>query len=371
MKLLNKYENGNYTVKIYDDGTKIRETKDDFFDAEFPDNIDVCITRKCSQNCPFCYEGCTHDGEHAELFDENDEPHWEWMKHLHSGTEMALNGNDLDHPQLEQFLKFLKRKGVIANITVNQKQFENNFDKLFEWTNNELIWGLGISLQHFTYDFNEMCKWFPNIVIHTIFGVTPIEEYMAMERRNYRVLILGYKNKNRGMDWINKRAHGEWFGNVKSEQFKDYIVKIANDDNLFKAVSFDNLALTQLDIKNLLFTDKDKEWEEMYQGDDGSHTFYIDLVEGKFAKDSTQTTLFDIGNKTLEQMMQYVKWLKDTSVEIDEKIYKRGRERFFGTFGKEYAENLLKNFTEQLVNNSKDLDPNFQQLVNENFWDLV
>ena len=26
MKLLGEYENGNYNVKIYDDGTKIRET---------------------------------------------------------------------------------------------------------------------------------------------------------------------------------------------------------------------------------------------------------------------------------------------------------------------------------------------------------
>ena len=44
MKLLGKYNNGNYTVSLFDDGTKIRETEADFFDAEFPENIDCKIT---------------------------------------------------------------------------------------------------------------------------------------------------------------------------------------------------------------------------------------------------------------------------------------------------------------------------------------
>lgn len=49
-------------------------------------------------------------------------------------------------------------------------------------------------------------------------------------------------------------------------------------------VSFDNLALEQLAVKSLL---SKEEWEQFYAGDDGSHTFYIDMVERKFAKSST------------------------------------------------------------------------------------
>ena len=30
-----------------------------------------------------------------------------------------------------------------------------------------------------------------------------------------------------------------------------------------------------------------EEWEEFYDGDDGTHTFYIDMVERKFAASST------------------------------------------------------------------------------------
>lgn len=307
MSLLARYKNGNYHVEIFDDGTKFRETPDDYFDADFPENMDVKITDRCSQNCPFCYEGCTSDGRHAVLFNDDGTPRWMWMRGLHAGTEIALNGNDLDHPQLEQFLTFLKQNGVLANVTVNQRQFENNFDKLFDWCNHDLIHGLGISLRHFTYEFDQMCRWFSNIVIHTIFGVTPIEEYMALEHRNYRVLILGYKNKNRGVDWMTDKSHGDTFGVVDVRHFKEYLAKITSDTTAFKVISFDNLALEQLDIKNLLFTGRDDEWEMIYQGDDGTHTFYMDLVQGRFAHDSTQTMTYDIGDLSLEEMLDHVK----------------------------------------------------------------
>lgn len=46
--LLHLYQNGNYDVKIYSDGTKVRTTEDDEFIAQFPENIDCKITNKCS-----------------------------------------------------------------------------------------------------------------------------------------------------------------------------------------------------------------------------------------------------------------------------------------------------------------------------------
>lgn len=63
--------------------------------------------------------------------------------------------------------------------------------------------------------------------------------------------------------------------------------------------------------------------------------------------------------------------------EINEKLYKRHKERFFGTFGKEYAEKFLNSekimnaWAEDIINNSTDLDPDIAALANENFWDLV
>ena len=95
---MNFYKNGNYVVCISDDGTKIRSTKDDEFIPDFAENCDVKITDKCDGRCPFCYEGCTENGKHADLFS------YKFIETLHPHTELALNGNDLSHPQIEDFL---------------------------------------------------------------------------------------------------------------------------------------------------------------------------------------------------------------------------------------------------------------------------
>lgn len=52
----------------------------------------------------------------------------------------------------------------------------------------------------------------------------------------------------------------------------------------FKVVSFDNLAIDQLNVRRLM---SDDEWNEFYMGDDGTMTYYIDMVERKFARSST------------------------------------------------------------------------------------
>lgn len=51
----------------------------------------------------------------------------------------------------------------------------------------------------------------------------------------------------------------------------------------FKVVSFDNLAIEQLNVRRLI---SDEYWNEFYMGDDGNFTFYIDMVERKFARSS-------------------------------------------------------------------------------------
>jgi hypothetical protein len=52
----------------------------------------------------------------------------------------------------------------------------------------------------------------------------------------------------------------------------------------FNVVSFDNLALKQLEVKRLL---SEEEWEQFYMGDDGGFTMYIDCVNRQFGRSST------------------------------------------------------------------------------------
>ena len=78
----------------------------------------------------------------------------------------------------------------------------------------------------------------------------------------------------------------------------------------FSLVSFDNLAIEQLNVRRLL---TDGKWQEFYMGDDGNYTFYIDMVEGKFAKNSLSQERFEIGNKTIDEMFNLIRNENETA----------------------------------------------------------
>ena len=278
-RLLGVYKNGNYTVKILTDGTKIRETEADEFIPAFAENCDVKITDKCDGGCPFCYEGCTPNGRHGNILNQK------FLDTLHPYTEMAINGNDLTHPDLIPFLEKLREKKVIANMTVNQIHFERCQDMIRDLVDRGLIFGLGISLKNPTEEFIELVKQYPNAVIHTINGILSPSDVEMLSNHNLKMLILGYKQLRRGVDWYDT-DHENII--VKQMWLRENLESILSK---FNVVSFDNLAITQLDVKRLM---SDEEWEEFYMGDDGTMTFYIDLVDEQFGKNSLATERFPV-----------------------------------------------------------------------------
>jgi MoaA/NifB/PqqE/SkfB family radical SAM enzyme len=291
---MNCYKNGNYKVIIMDDGTKVRTTKEDDFIPSFAENVDVCITKKCNVGCKFCYEGCTPQGKHADLFK------YEFLNTLHPYTEMALNGNDLDNPQFIDFLKFLKEKKVFANITVHQSQFINNYEKILELVASKLIYGIGISYNHFDESFIKKVKRLKNAVIHSINGIITEKDIEQLANNDLKLLILGYKDLRRGSEYkIDNKAMIEINQEYLSKNIKSIV-----DSSIFKVVSFDNLAIEQLNLNGLL---TEKEWEDFYMGDDGTFTFYIDMVEGTFAKNSLSQYKFDIGSKSIDEMFNIIR----------------------------------------------------------------
>ena len=240
MKILGKYKNGNYSVTIGDDGTKIRETEYDDFIPEFAENCDCKITDKCDGGCKWCYEGCTPSGKHGNILDAK------FLDSLHPFTELAINGNDLTHPDLIPFLQKLREKKVIANITVNQKHFERNQDFIRNLVEKKLIWGLGVSLVEATPEFIQLIQQYPNAVIHTINGILSPVDIERLSFKGLKLLILGYKYLRRGAEWYDEDSE-----EIKLKQMwlKDHLEDVINR---FKVVSFDNLALEQLDVRRLL-----------------------------------------------------------------------------------------------------------------------
>lgn len=274
MELLYKYRNGNYNVLIFDDGTKVRQTNESVWKPAFAENIDIKITDKCDGNCSFCYEGSIPNGKHSDLLS------LKFWDTLHKGQEVAINGNDLSHPELILLLKKLSKQGVIVNMTLNQMHFVGHLKEVKDLIKNKLIYGLGVSVVFPTDKLLEILEdpIFENVVIHTINGVLTEEHIEKLKDKNLKILILGYKRLRRGEEYYEEDKE---FIKENQKWLKDNIMSLMGH---FNVISFDNLALEQLDMKNRM---SESAWNKLYMGDDGDFTFFIDCVERKFAKNST------------------------------------------------------------------------------------
>ena len=293
--LLHLYQNGNYDVKIYSDGTKVRTTEDDEFIAQFPENIDCKITNKCDMGCAFCHENSVVDGLHGNI-------NHPILSTLHPGQEIAIGGGNIfEHPDFEEFLIRLKDLGVISNITVNQHhiEIEENLNKVRQWQKEKLVYGVGISYNGSVDYLKKVIKslYIPeNAVIHTIAGIHNLEPLVSKE---LKVLILGYKSIRRGKDFIN--CHGTTI----RKKIAELEAKIPEYLESFKVLSFDNLALEQLNIKKYV---SPEDWKAHYMGDDGSFTMYIDLVKEEFAKNSTSVNRYNLNDyKSIEEIFNKIK----------------------------------------------------------------
>lgn len=296
MKLLARYKNGNVSVTRWDDGTTARRTEDDEFRPDFAENCDVKITDRCDGGCQFCYEGCTPLGKHGDILNDT------FINSLHPYTELALNGNDLSHPYLIAFLSKLKEKKVIANLTVNQIHFERFYYFIKELLDKKLIWGLGISLREPTDAFINLVKTIPNAVIHTINGILTENDLDRLANHDLKILILGYKTTGRGLEYQSNNL-GEC---MKNTTYLGLMLPVIVKENWFKNLSFDNLAIKQLDVKRLM---TEEEWNNFYMGDDGTFTFYIDLVNQTFSKNSViaKVKSIPINGMTVDEMFKVVK----------------------------------------------------------------
>jgi len=245
--------------------------------------MDVKITNQCDMNCKFCHEDSTIDGLHGELLNNK------FIDTLKPYTEIAIGGgNPLAHPELLNFLKLLKSKNIIANITVNQTRFIQDISFINNLISNDLIKGIGVSFTHYDENFIKLIKEYPNLVLHVINGVVKYSDLEQMFNKNLKLLILGYKNIRRGIDYYSQKV----------EDNKTLIYNnIHNIINGFKVVSFDNLSIKQLELRRI-FTQND--WNEFYMGDDGQHTMYIDLVKQEFAKSSTSSKRYSLKENIID-----------------------------------------------------------------------
>lgn len=293
MKQITKYQNGNYTVTIFDDGTKIRENDLDFFDADFPESMDCKITNRCPMGCPMCHEKSTPDGKHGDIMNA------EFINRLRKGTEMAIGGGAVtSHPDLIPFLKKLKEIGVLPSITVHQKEYKNNYNLINMLVEEKLIYGLGVSFSSFDDEFwDEVITTNSNLVVHLIAGIHGGDVFEYFKNKNAKILILGFKDFGRGHDLLEK---AEGVINVQLNWLKSNLKSLMDK---YSVISFDNLAIEQLEVQKILTAEQ---WNEFYQGDDGTHTMYVDLVKKQFAKTSTSIERYPLLSN-IDDMFKIIK----------------------------------------------------------------
>lgn len=283
MKILGSYKNNDYTCTMFSDGTKIRWNDKDSFNPIKPESIDLKITNMCNMECGMCHENSTPDGKHGDILN------LPFVETMFPYSEIAIGGgNPLTHPDLIEFLEGLKERKIIASMTVNQVHFMHNIDLLKELTDKKLIYGLGISYIGGRHkNCIDAIKQFPNAVVHVINGIVHMDSLEALAHNDLKILVLGYKEFRRGKTLYDEC--GSQINYLKA-QFYDLLPKMV-DDGWFKCISFDNLAIKQLEPKRLM---SEEDYKSFFMGMDGEYTMYVDAVNRQFAKSSVSTERYDL-----------------------------------------------------------------------------
>lgn len=287
--VVRRYKNGNYTVAILSDGTKIRYNNLDNLTPDFPENIDIKITNKCDMGCPMCHELSTPCGKEADILKLT-----RFIRTLHPHTELAIGGgNPLEYLYLENLLDTTYKQNVIANITVNGKHLLNpsNISYLQRLQLKYNLKGIGISLNDGDFkQIIEATKDMPNVVYHVINGLlTDNQIDTIINYPKIKVLILGYKTKGRGKELIAQKGKQlEIHKNM--ENLRGRLKELVESVYL---VSFDNLAIEQLRMRE--FADEHNiKFEDIYMGDDGQYTMYVDAVNMEYSVSSTHLERYPI-----------------------------------------------------------------------------
>ena len=119
-----------------------------------------------------------------------------------------------------------------------------------------------------------------------------------LERLRYyglKILILGYKEFRRGEKLYENADAKECIDGLKQDLYK-HLSEIVGH-GWFDVVSFDNLAIKQLNPQRIMSKEA---WDEMYMGDDGldgemtSASMYVDMVKREFARNSCAVDRYPI-----------------------------------------------------------------------------
>ena len=271
--IINTYQNGNASIQIQNNGTRIINF-DGELQLEYPLNIDIRVSEKCSMGfnpatntsrCAFCHESARVDGNVADfdiLLNK--------LAGLPAGIELAIGVNQWNK-QFEHFLQVTKDRGWIVNATVNHGHLLRDYKAINNAIQQKMIYGVGISYRkEFPLERLSLIQ-SDNVVLHVIAGIDDIEDVRQFSQTVIKkLLILGEKDFGFNINKVN----------LDSDNHKNWYRKTVTLLDNFEVVSFDNLALEQINFRRFI---TDEHWNSAYQGE---HSMYINAVSGYFAPSS-------------------------------------------------------------------------------------
>lgn len=300
MHKLFDYINGNAQVILFSDGTRIiNKLNDKPLSLETPLSLDIKLTNKCSNNCTYCYEKSAKNGVSGKL-------NYALFESLPAHCEYNIGGGNIFNDDLlfTQAKEKINHAGGIVNTTVNLIDYLKNAVELYSLQDSGFVHGVGVSYNRM-YAKNESFIptinkfWTDKNIMHVINGIVNERDLRLIKDAGIdKILVLGIKNFGNGKTYLSSHKK-EILKNAS--QLLNWLEKLN-----FNIVSFDNLALTQLSLKDKVETD---DWDVLYQGEDGTISFYIDLVEGKFAKNSITpvSKRYNIGDLGIKEMFNIIK----------------------------------------------------------------
>jgi hypothetical protein len=258
--ILKQYYNGDCYITLYSDGTRI--IKGNYLN--YPLNIDIRVSTSCSFGqrddgsfvlCDFCHESAKVNGKDCD---------YELLKSKLLNLppiELAIGCNQFTD-KLKDFLFWCKDR-FICNLTINSGHIKRDQDKIQEGIKNQLFYGLGISYRKGI----PIPQWvidYPNTIIHVIVAIDDLND--ILEKNFPKILVLGCKDFGFNLGKLNQEKIKDWYRNIHL---------LFNNQ-----VSFDNLALEQLNLKRFF---SDETWDIINQGEE---SFYIDAANQRFSKSS-------------------------------------------------------------------------------------
>lgn len=308
-RAMHGYRNGNYNVLLYGDGTKIRFNNEDSLIPEFPECVDLKITDKCDLNCPMCHESSTIEGKHSSF-----EDCVQFIRSMKPYTELAIGGgNPMAHPDINKIIKECYTSNVVANMTLNIKHFNTAHGqfKIASYILDGYLGGVGISIpswyspKSLRSDLSKdgVIGMRNHMVLHFIVGLNTYSQLKAISNMGFKVLLLGFKYKGRGKMLVDNKSSSASLIKSRTDDLRKNLSKLIDG---FEIVSFDNLALKQLDVMGFC-KENSINYERLYMGNDGEYTMYVDLVTRTYAVSSVSEERFNINNMDATEMFKHIR----------------------------------------------------------------